>query len=96
MTKIVYNKCFGGFDLSKEAIELGRDLTGNSKWIHHYIERTDPILIRILEELGSEKASGDYASLAIEELPEGTVYRIDEYDGREIVKTVEDYEWSTA
>ena len=59
------------------------------------IERTDPILVQVIEELG-ERANGDYAKLMIEELPAGTLYRIDEYDGYESVKTREAYDWSVA
>jgi hypothetical protein len=59
------------------------------------IERTDPILIHVVEELGDE-AGGRFAKLLIEELPEGTEYRIDEYDGFESVETKESYEWRVA
>ena len=55
------------------------------------IKRTDPILVAVVEQLGSEKASGDCASLAIA-IVSGP-YRIDEYDGREAVNTPNDYEW---
>lgn len=30
--KIVYNSCYGGFSLSKEAIILGRKLSGDNRW----------------------------------------------------------------
>lgn len=59
------------------------------------IERTDPILVQVVEELG-ERANGDYAKLMIEEVPAGTLYRIDEYDGYESVKTHDTYDWSVA
>lgn len=59
------------------------------------ISRTDPILVQVVEELG-EKANGNNAELAIAELPSGTLYRIDEYDGNESVVTQEEYEWSVA
>jgi hypothetical protein len=58
-------------------------------------DRKDPALVQVVEELG-EKANGEYARLAIVELEEGTRYRIDEYDGRESVMTVFDYDWSIA
>jgi hypothetical protein len=59
------------------------------------IERTDPDLIRVIEELG-EEASGMFANLKIAEVQSGTLYKIDEYDGRESVMTVDDYYWSRA
>jgi hypothetical protein len=36
------------------------------------------------------------AALRIAELPAGTLYRIDEYDGSETVMTQDDYNWSVA
>ena len=57
--------------------------------------RTDPALVQVVEELG-ERANGSYAQLFIADVPSGTRYRIDEYDGLESVMTVDDYEWSVA
>ena len=59
------------------------------------LERDDPILVQVVEELGDE-ANGMCAELHIEEIPSGTLYRIDEYDGRESVMTNDDYEWKVA
>lgn len=59
------------------------------------IPRTDPALVQVVEELG-ERANGRCAELSITELPPGTKYRLDKYDGNERVMTVEDYEWSIA
>lgn len=59
------------------------------------IERTDPILVQVVEELG-EKANGPYAKLRIEDIPAGTLYRIDEYDGYESVNTQDTYDWRVA
>lgn len=30
--KVVYNACYGGFSLSKEAIFLARQISGNERW----------------------------------------------------------------
>lgn len=57
--------------------------------------RHDPILIQVIEELGPE-ADGECAKLGIVELPSGTAYRIDEYDGNESVETNDSYEWTIA
>jgi hypothetical protein len=97
MTKIAYNACYGGFGLSSAAIKRGREISGNPKWggWGRDISRADPTLIAVIEELG-EAANGDCASLKIRELPVGTKYRIDEYDGTEKVVTIDEYDWETA
>jgi hypothetical protein len=59
------------------------------------IERNDPVLVQVVEELG-KLANGDCSRLEIAELPAGTLYRIDEYDGLETVETKDSYEWSVA
>ena len=59
------------------------------------IERNDPALAQVVEELGS-KANGSYAKLRITEIPAGTLYRIDEYDGIESVETIDTYDWKVA
>lgn len=57
--------------------------------------RHDKDLIRVIEELG-EKVNGSCAKLAIEEVPKGTLYRIDEYDGYESVVCQYDDVWQVA
>ena len=46
------------------------------------IERTSPLLIECVETLG-EDANGWAAELSIVEIPDGTEWEIDEYDGTE-------------
>ncbi len=51
-------------------------------------DRTDPILVQVVEELGGEHregASGSCAQLEIIEIPDGVSYEIDEYDGLESI-----------
>lgn len=48
-------------------------------------DRTDPLLIQVVEELG-EKANGMCAELKIVEIPDGVNYEIAEYDGMETVR----------
>lgn len=47
-------------------------------------DRTNPLLIQVVEELGN-KASSKYAQLSIIEIPDGIEYEIDEYDGIESI-----------
>ena len=58
-------------------------------------KRTDPVLAQVVEELG-KAASGSYSELCVYELPAGTKYRIEEYDGLEHIETEDDIKWSVA
>jgi hypothetical protein len=144
MTKVVYNACYGGFGLSKEACQRYWDIKGQQVWIendtqfkslglftvwlvapedripakggddfysmnidervaynqayskqtwyYNYVDRHDPVLVQVVEELG-DKANGECAKLRIDEV-DGP-YRIDEYDGNESVETAGSYNWIT-
>jgi len=98
MTKIVFNACYGGFGLSDEAEIRYRELTdniNNEDFDVYDIDRADPVLVEIVEELG-KKANGNHADLFITQLPAGTKYHIDEYDGIETVMTIDSYDWKIA
>jgi hypothetical protein len=47
------------------------------------LSRDDPILVEIVETLKPKKASGQYASLKVVEIPNDVVWEIKEYDGME-------------
>lgn len=96
--KLVINKCYGGFSISEAAARRGIELSGNPEWAtftefagHVYvtlgrdIERNDPTLVQVVEELGTE-ANGDYAKLCIVEIPDDVAWEIDDYDGMESVR----------
>ena len=76
----------------------GEELTTFPKDVinSHSIARTDPILISIVETIGPDAASDRYAELYIQELTDGVMYKIDEYDGLESLITEEDDDWITA
>lgn len=94
--KVVYNACYGGFGLSKKAIDRYLELTGPiDKFYDRDIPRDDQRLIQVVEELG-QAANGTFALLSIREVSSGTRWRIDEYDGYEQVMTINDYEWNIA
>ena len=59
------------------------------------IRRDDPLLVQVVEELDNE-ADTQFSELCISELPKGTKYRIDEYDGLETVMTIDEYHWLVA
>lgn len=53
----------------------------------HGIERNDPALIQVFEELG-EKANGVHADLKVVDIPDDVNWEIEEYDGLEWVAEV--------
>ena len=73
------------FSMKFENLLIGYGYSAND------LERHDPVLVQVIEELGDE-ASGKFALLRIEEV-DGP-YRIDEYDGNESVTTPDSYDWS--
>lgn len=95
--KIVINTCYGGFSLSREAIEL------MAAWGHEealevlkrdtfyaYLPKTlrnDALLVKVVETLG-EKASGEVTDLKVVEIPDEVEWIIEEYDGNEWVAEV--------
>jgi hypothetical protein len=87
--KIVINKCYGGFGLSKEAMDLYLEKKGmQGEKIHPLeIERDDPVLVEVVEELGI-LASGNYAEVEVVDIPDDVKWEIEEYDGNEWVAEV--------
>jgi len=77
-------------------VSPGRFIRSNEMYFSDRdFERTDPILVQVVEELG-DAANGSCAKLRITEVPAGTLYRIDEYDGFESVETKDSYDWKVA
>lgn len=83
--KVVLNSRYGGMSLSDEGVKLYEKLSGKELDIFT-VERHDPILVRVVEELGRE-ANSHYSSLFIQELPDGCEYSIEEYDGMESISS---------
>lgn len=99
--KIVINACFGGFSVSEDFLKDYNIPYEKSKYggIHPKTEidfRTDHRLIEYIEKHGSEKASGSCAYLVVEEVPKGTAFMIDEYDGNESIVYRDDIPWMIA
>ena len=81
--KIVINKCYGGFGLSKEAEELYVQKKNISGPFRGDILRNDSVLVEVVETLG-DKASGIYSKIKVVEIPDDVAdWRIEEYDGWE-------------
>jgi hypothetical protein len=61
----------------------GRYMDSNALcWNEGDIERNDPILIRVIEEL-HKSAGSKYSDLKIVDIPDGVEWIIEEYDGKE-------------
>lgn len=89
MQRIVINTCFGGFSLAEDAFNLYKAYAGISDDDKHFydgkIERNDPILLQVIDQLGIEACTGTYAALRVIEIPDGVDWEIEEYDGKEHV-----------
>jgi len=86
MTKVVINKCHGGFGLSAAAESKYRELAGITDPDFHslHIPRDDEHLIAVVE-LMSEEANNRFSELKIVEVPDDVNWYVEEYDGREWV-----------
>ncbi|MBF2653935.1 hypothetical protein [Listeria seeligeri] len=87
--KIVLNKCYGGFGLSLVAEFRLCQLKGVNSHdydfdVYSKEDRADPDLIATIEELG-KAANGNYSNLKIVEIPDGSDFIINDYDGKESV-----------
>jgi hypothetical protein len=72
------------FELIEEKYGRGKYLIDGEE-VYAELDRDDPILIEVVEEIGSERASGIHAELSISEIPDGCEYFIHEYDGTEYI-----------
>ena len=91
--KIVVNKRYGGFGLSKEAREMLKDLVGDKFDLLNYYDkawRTDKNLITVVETLG-DNANSKFAELVVVKIPnKSTDWDLEEYDGLEDIIYVVD------
>lgn len=97
--KVVINSCHGGFGLSRLAteqfaqrrgIELGEwhdEWHGFTEFDSFNINRSDPLLVEIVEQLG-EAASDKFSRLKVVEVPDEVKWTIKEYDGLEWVAEI--------
>lgn len=81
--KVVINKCFGGFGLSKEAYKF-LSIPWDGYGDEFMEDRSNPDLVKCVEELG-QAASGAFSNLKVVEIPDDVEWEIDEYDGVEWV-----------
>ena len=83
--KIVLNKCYGGFSLSKYALDkLGLTLDDVFS-----MNRTDPCLIELVEKEPDKVSTPFFANLKVVEIPNyATAWELNEYDGYETITYV--------
>ena len=96
---VLYNDCYGGFGISKEALNLynkkllDRNPDAEKQTTDFLFNRTDPILLEVFYEMGGENCengkgfNGRCAKIVVDKIPKiyKDYYRINEYDGKEDV-----------
>jgi hypothetical protein len=85
--KVLYNTCYGGFNFSNEFTEEfnNRNTERLTPLETRHEERTDPSVIALFEEKGSEWSSGRHSKLDIIEIPDDVEFTVEEYDGIETI-----------
>jgi len=83
--EVLVNTGYGGYQPSKQALELYKVYTGND---YKTYNRTDPDMIRIYKELGKEEFDSSVSSTEIEIIHKKyeDFYELSEYDGKETLK----------
>jgi hypothetical protein len=87
MQRIVINTCYGGFGLSETALELYKAYAGiqDDNFYDLAIERNDPILLQVIDQMGVAECEGNCSRLKIVEIPDDVEWEIAEDDGKEHV-----------
>ena len=85
---VMYNTCYGGFSLSKAAVNEYKRKCPEAQDVSSYrILRHDPVMVGIVQRMG-ELANGRCAKVELCKIPVQYVdyYEIEEYDGMEHVE----------
>jgi hypothetical protein len=79
------SEAFIAYTITKDLGKIVNDIPNdNTYWYDGDIERDDPVLIRVVEEMG-EEANSKYSNLEIVEIPDDVIWQIDDYDGYESI-----------
>ena len=100
---VLINNCYGGFKISEKALDLYNkkksELDSNHKPItENCIDRDDPILVEIYNELQKDFNGANYSNIIVENIPKKykKCYNIHNYDGQEtILINLEKYKLDT-
>lgn len=79
LKNLKYTRQQGIWDITHYLLEDGEYFHGDD------LERDDPTLIQVVEELGND-AAGKHAKLKIVDIPDDVAWEIDSYDGNESVR----------
>lgn len=84
--KVVYNSRYGGFGMAKNGLEEYNRRTSQNLTYADVIDRSDPILIEIVETMG-KNVNDEHSRLAIKEFPMKykSFLKWSDYDGNESV-----------
>lgn len=94
--KVLINQCYGGFGFSKEFLKHLESVHPDMFTSHgldstYWNERDDERIVNEAISFGHDPdtdrllASGPFARLVVEEVPDGCEYHIHEYDGMEYI-----------
>lgn len=84
-TQIYWRDLDPGNPHSPRIYHLDPECTDQHYWSDHDILRDDPVLIRVVEELGGYDAGGQAAELKIVTIPADVDWIVQDYDGMEWV-----------
>jgi hypothetical protein len=88
MKKILINSCHGGFGFSEILLQKFNITDGQwgkegHKFCSDLKNRTNPEVIKVVEELGLKESSGQCSCLELIEIYDNDIYKIEEHDGNE-------------
>jgi len=86
--KVVYNGCYGGFDLSAQGLAEYNRRASKSVTLPSFIDREDLFLIEIVETMDAKEINSPYSRLKVKEFDKKfeSFLKWHEYDGAEIVE----------
>ncbi len=91
----LYEKTDGKFAKYFKTYYTTPDFSEDSYFSSRDIPRNDPCLVQTVEDMG-KGAGGAHTTLEIVDIPAGTKYRLQEYDGNEWIECEHDIQWETA
>ena len=86
--KVVYNGCYGGFDLSAQGLAEYNRRSSKSVTFASCIDREDPFLVEMVETMDAKEINSPYSRLRVKEFDKKFEPFLEwrEYDGAEIVE----------